>query len=70
MNGPDTEDAGLGPRLDLDPVERMRARGLALLDIQYETRATSIFRPVSISRRDYLVRLERALALDVRLVAD
>jgi len=45
-------------------VERMRARGLVLLDIQYETRATSIFRPVAIPRAEFLGRLEAALVLD------
>ena len=35
----------------------LRERGFRLLDIQYETKATSIFRPVKISRSEYLRRL-------------
>lgn len=42
-------------------VERLRERGFTLLDIQYETRATSVFQPVQIPRQDYLDRLKVAL---------
>lgn len=44
-------------------LEHLRARDFALLDIQYETQATAIFRPKKIPRRDYLARLRRAVAL-------
>ncbi|RMG06554.1 MAG: leucyl/phenylalanyl-tRNA--protein transferase [Planctomycetota bacterium] len=47
-------------------VERLRARGFRLLDIQYETRATAIFQPVHLSRRAYLARLAEALELPCR----
>jgi len=43
-------------------VEHLRARGMQLLDIQYETQATSVFQPRQIPRRDYLARLRAALA--------
>jgi leucyl/phenylalanyl-tRNA---protein transferase len=46
-------------------VERLRARGLVLLDIQYQTKATSVFKPKRLRRREYLRRLEEALALPV-----
>ena len=42
-------------------VDHLRQRGLTLLDIQYETRATSVFRPHKIPRADYLARLADAL---------
>lgn len=42
-------------------VERLRDRGFSLLDIQFETKATSIFRPRKLARRDYLRRLRAAL---------
>jgi leucyl/phenylalanyl-tRNA--protein transferase len=45
-------------------VERLRARGFRLLDIQYETKATSVFRPLKIPRADYLERLAKAVALN------
>lgn len=45
-------------------LERLRARGYALLDIQYETGATKIFRPLKLRRREYLARLEAALKLE------
>jgi len=44
-------------------IERLRARGYVLLDIQYQTQATSIFRPKRISRREYLRRLRAAVEL-------
>lgn len=44
-------------------VERLRARGYALLDIQMVTGATAIFRPRALRRRDYLERLAGALGL-------
>lgn len=47
-------------------VERLRARGFALLDIQYRTRATSVFAPVALPRAVYLERLQAALALGPR----
>ena len=42
-------------------IERLRERGFSLLDIQYETRATSVFQPDQIPRQDYLERLRAAL---------
>ncbi len=42
-------------------VERLKARDYRLLDIQYETGATAIFRPTRIPRREYLACLERAV---------
>lgn len=47
-------------------VERLRARGFALCDIQYQTEATRIFLPRRIRRQEYLARLARARALPVR----
>jgi leucyl/phenylalanyl-tRNA--protein transferase len=44
-------------------IERLRARGYVLLDIQYQTQATSIFRPKRIPRREYLRRLRAAIDL-------
>jgi leucyl/phenylalanyl-tRNA---protein transferase len=46
-------------------VERLRARGFALLDTQWTTPHLRQFGAVDISRRDYLTRLRRALALNV-----
>jgi leucyl/phenylalanyl-tRNA--protein transferase len=46
-------------------VERMRARGFALLDVQWVTPHLQQFGAVEIARSDYLQRLARALALDV-----
>lgn len=43
-------------------VEHLRARGMQLLDIQYETQATSVFQPQQIPRREYLARLRAALS--------
>ena len=45
-------------------VERLRARGYVLCDIQYETQATSVFRPKKLPRREYLARLRKALTLE------
>lgn len=42
-------------------VEHLRSRGVQLLDIQYETKATAVFRPRKIPRREYLERLRAAL---------
>lgn len=42
-------------------VERLRARGFALCDIQYQTNATKIFHPRRVRRREYLARLARAI---------
>lgn len=47
-------------------VEHLRAQGMQLLDIQYETSATAVFRPRKLPRREYLERLRRALASDAR----
>lgn len=44
-------------------LERLRARGFVLLDIQYETQATSIFKPTKLARTVYLERLQVALGL-------
>jgi leucyl/phenylalanyl-tRNA--protein transferase len=38
-------------------VERLRARGYGLLDIQQQTGATAIFRPALLPRAEYLRRL-------------
>lgn len=46
-------------------VERLRARGFVLCDIQYQTNATKIFRPKRLRRREYLARLASALRLQV-----
>lgn len=43
-------------------VERLRARGFSLCDIQYQTNATKVFHPHRIRRREYLARLARAIA--------
>lgn len=47
-------------------VERLRARGFVLCDIQYQTNATKIFHPVRVRRREYLARLARAVEQPVR----
>lgn len=49
-------------------VERLRARGMPLLDIQFQTDATAVFRPRKISRREYLRRLRVALASPARFL--
>jgi leucyl/phenylalanyl-tRNA---protein transferase len=46
-------------------VERLRARGFTLCDIQYQTNATKVFHPRRVSRREYLARLARAIAQPV-----
>jgi leucyl/phenylalanyl-tRNA--protein transferase len=51
-------------------IEHLRARAFVLLDIQYETKATAIFRPKKIRRRDYLARLQAALALERSFVEE
>lgn len=43
-------------------IERLRARGYLLLDIQQQTGATSIFRPTLLRRDEYLRRLAPAVA--------
>jgi len=43
-------------------VERLRARGFTLLDTQYSNPHMDQFRPIEIPLKDYLVRLQRALA--------
>ncbi len=45
-------------------VDRMRARGLRLLDIQWVTPHLAQFGAVEISRRAYLARLRRALLVE------
>jgi leucyl/phenylalanyl-tRNA---protein transferase len=45
-------------------VERLRARDYELCDIQYITRATSVFEPVELPRERYLFRLSRALQVE------
>lgn len=42
-------------------IERLKERGYQLLDIQYVTQATAIFRPRQIPRRQYMQRLRQAL---------
>lgn len=49
-------------------VERMRARGLVLLDTQWSTPHLEMFGAVEIPRSEYLRRLEAAIALPVRFV--
>jgi len=44
-------------------VERLRARGFALLEVQYLTSHLAQFGTVTISDREYVRRLKRALAL-------
>ncbi len=46
-------------------VERLRARGFVLCDIQYQTNATKVFHPRRLRRREYLARLSRAVAQPV-----
>lgn len=45
-------------------VERLKGRGYLLLDTQFITSHLQTFGAVEISRREYLGRLEKALALD------
>ena len=45
-------------------VERLRARGYLLLDIQQQTGATAIFQPVMLRRSEYLRRLAPAVAVE------
>jgi leucyl/phenylalanyl-tRNA--protein transferase len=47
-------------------VERMKDRGFTLLDSQFITRHLSTFGAVSISRLEYLERLQHALTLDCK----
>lgn len=47
-------------------VDRMRERGFALLDIQYATPHLERFGATEIRRDDYLVQLEKSLALRCR----
>jgi leucyl/phenylalanyl-tRNA--protein transferase len=47
-------------------VERLRARGYSLLDVQWVTGHLEQFGAIEISRRDYLQRLAEAMRLDCR----
>ena len=47
-------------------VERLNARGYVLFDVQYTTAHLARFGCVEISRRAYLARLKRALAVRAR----
>jgi len=49
-------------------VERLRARGYRLLDVQFLTPYLARFGAVEIARDDYLDRLQAALAVDARFV--
>ena len=49
-------------------VERLRERKFRLLDVQWLTTHLAQFGAIEIPRRDYLARLERALAVDCRFV--
>lgn len=49
-------------------VERLRGRGFELLDTQWTTPHLEQFGAIEIPRRDYLVRLERALTRGCRFV--
>ena len=42
-------------------VDRLRARGYRLCDIQMETSATAVFHPLHVTRVEYLARLKEAL---------
>lgn len=55
-------DAGKVALLAL--VERLRARDYLLCDIQYITRATSVFDPIELPRERYLFRLNKALEVE------
>jgi len=55
-------DAGKVALLAL--VERLRERDYLLCDIQYVTRATSVFEPLELPRERYLFRLQKALKLE------
>jgi leucyl/phenylalanyl-tRNA---protein transferase len=46
-------------------LDRLHARGYVLCDIQWETRATSVFQPPKLRRREYLARLKAAVDLPV-----
>ena len=48
-------------------VERLRARGFSLLDVQWVTPHLEQFGAIEIPRSSYLKRLERALAIDCGL---
>jgi leucyl/phenylalanyl-tRNA---protein transferase len=47
-------------------VERMKSRGMTLLDSQFMTTHLSTFGAVNISRNDYMQRLNKALLLDCK----
>jgi len=49
-------------------VERLKARGFTLLDVQFTTPHLRRFGAVEISRKEYLRRLTRALRQEVRFV--
>jgi leucyl/phenylalanyl-tRNA--protein transferase len=49
-------------------VERLRERGFALLDVQWVTEHLEQFGAIEIRRREYLKRLERALAVEAEFV--
>ncbi|MCW5823609.1 MAG: leucyl/phenylalanyl-tRNA--protein transferase [Cyanobacteria bacterium TGS_CYA1] len=49
-------------------VERLRERNFVLLDSQYMTSHLSTFNAISISRAEYLIRLEQALKLSPEFV--
>lgn len=51
-------------------VQRLKARGYMLLDTQWVTDHLRMFGAHEIPRRDYLVRLHRALKVDCRFVDD
>lgn len=45
-------------------VERLQNRDYLLCDIQYVTRATSVFKPLELPRERYLFRLQKALEVE------
>lgn len=49
-------------------VERLNARGYVLFDVQYTTAHLARFGCVEIARREYLARLEQALAVPARFI--
>lgn len=49
-------------------VERLNARGYTLFDVQYTTPHLARFGAIRISRRQYLTRLKKALAVPARFV--
>ena len=55
-------DAGKVALLAL--VERLREREYLLCDIEYVTRATSVFEPVELPRERYLYRRGKALEVE------